>query len=100
MTWLNKGFTTMLNIELCNLTKIMSSGLNGSTEEAMAMTGTRGMIEETMTSASVKMNRRNTRRPSSLYIIPFLPYPARLMILNHPQMKPMLHTNHQSPRVK
>jgi hypothetical protein len=48
------------------LTKRTSSGLNASTEVAMTMAGTRGMIEESMSSASVKMNGRKTRRPSSL----------------------------------
>jgi hypothetical protein len=32
----------------------------------MTMAGARRMIEEAMTSASVKMNGRKTRRPSSL----------------------------------
>jgi hypothetical protein len=59
-------FTTMPNIELCHLIKRTSSGLNASTEVAMTMAGTRGMIEEAMAIASVKMNRRKTRRPSSL----------------------------------
>jgi hypothetical protein len=56
----------MPNIELCHLSKITSSGLNASTEEAMTMAGTRGMIEEAMASASVKMNGRKTRISSSL----------------------------------
>jgi hypothetical protein len=56
----------MLNKELCHPTKIMSSGLNASTEEVMTMAGTRGMIEESMASASVKTNGRKTRRLSSL----------------------------------
>jgi hypothetical protein len=66
MEWFKTGFTTMLNIELCHLTKRTSSGLNASTEVAMAMTGTRGMIEEAMASASVKTNGRKTRIPASL----------------------------------
>jgi hypothetical protein len=63
MAWLKTGFTTMPNIELCHLTKRTSSGLNASTEVAMTMAGTRGMIEEAMAGASVKTNGRNTRRP-------------------------------------
>jgi hypothetical protein len=66
MAWLKTGFTAMPHIELCNLTKRTSSDLNASTEVAMTMTGTRGMIEEAMASTSVKTNGRKTRRPSSL----------------------------------
>jgi hypothetical protein len=66
MACFKTGFTTMLNIELLHPTKRTISGLNASTEEAMTMAGERGMIEEAMTSTSVKMNGRKTRRPSSL----------------------------------
>jgi hypothetical protein len=63
---LKTGFTTMQNIELCHLTKRTSSGLNASTEVAMTMAGTRGMIEESMKNASVETYGRKTRRTSSL----------------------------------
>jgi hypothetical protein len=66
MAWLKTGFKTMWNMEICHPTKRTSSGLNASTELAMTMAGTRGMIEEAMTSASVKTNGKRTRRPSSL----------------------------------
>jgi hypothetical protein len=66
MEWFNTGFTTMQNIEFCHLTKKTSSGLNASTEVVMIMAGTRGMIEESMASASVKTNGRKTRIPSIL----------------------------------
>jgi hypothetical protein len=49
----------------------------------MKMAGERGMIEEAMASASVKMKGGKTRIPSSLQLAPFLPFPARMMILNH-----------------
>jgi hypothetical protein len=62
MAWLKTGFTTMPNIELCQLTKRASSGLNASTEVVIKMAGARGMIEEAMASASVKKNGRKTRR--------------------------------------
>jgi hypothetical protein len=66
MAWFKTGFKTMPNIELWHPTKITSSGYNASTEEAMIMAGSRGMIEEAMASASVKMNRRKKIRPSSI----------------------------------
>jgi hypothetical protein len=62
MAWLNTGFTTMPNIELFQLTKRTSSGLNASTEVVMTMTGTRGMVEEAMSRTSVKTDGRKTRR--------------------------------------